>query len=100
MSSKKRTALAEAGASGRRNRRNRAYAVLVLSPTMVIALCAQTPATNGFGGTSPDGTQTLAGHAPVAVRNQTAVFRYHASVNIDGRIVLPLRHHAKLAEPV
>jgi kumamolisin len=70
-------------------KRSRPCAVLVLSVVTVTAMPAQT---------NPGGTQTLAGHVPLEVRNGTAVLRYHASVNIDGRIILPLRNQPELAE--
>jgi Pro-kumamolisin, activation domain len=83
---------------GRRKWGKRAGALLVLSAMGTMALPAQTPATPRFIQTNLDGGQTLGGHVPLEVRDHTAVLKYHASLNIDGRIILPLRNQGELAE--
>jgi len=99
----------ESKAPGRRRRGKRTCAVLALSVMTLIALPAQTPGALSFGGTdraaggnyvgtNRDGTQTLAGHVPLEVRNHTAVLKYHASLDIEARIILPLRNQPELAE--
>jgi len=98
----------ESKAPVRRRRGERSCAVLVVSVMTAIVLRAQTPSAFSFGGTevaggnyvgaNPDGTQTLAGHVPLEVRNGTAVVKYHASLDIEGRIILPLRNQPELAE--
>jgi len=44
-----------------------------------------------------DGSQTLTGHVPLEVKNATAAFKYHASQNIDARIILPLTNQSQLS---
>ena len=83
---------------GTRKSGKRVGALLVLSAMGTVALPAQTPATPRFIQTNLDGGQTLVGHVPLEVRNHTAVLKYHASLNIEGRIILPLGNQPELTE--
>jgi len=46
---------------------------------------------------NPDGSQTLTGHVPGEVKNAIAAFKYHASHNINARIILPLANQSQLS---
>jgi subtilase family serine protease len=61
-----------------------------------IATAANAFADSSFIRNNPDGSQTLTGHVPLAVRNSTAVLLNHASLNIDARIILPLANQSQL----
>jgi subtilase family serine protease len=67
----------------------------------VLGVQAQTPnGANPFAAitVNPNGSQTLTGHVPLEVRDGTAVFKYHAKLDIDARVVLPLRNQSELAK--
>jgi kumamolisin len=76
----------------------------ILFAIFLISLSAAT-APNSFAGdpysayikNNPDGSQTLKGHVPLAVRNSTAVLLSHASLNIDARVIMPLANQSKLS---
>ena len=54
-------------------------------------------ASAGFIKTNADGSQTLTGHVPAIVKNGTATYKYHTSVNLSARVIVPFSNQPQLS---